>query len=287
MTSLVIGASGLVGGALRRALGDASVGTYRSRHADGLRQLDANDESASLRILDDVAPRIVFFAAAEANVDWCEQYPDEAYKANVLPAISSLRLARERGAAFVFFSTDYVFDGEAGPYDENAQTRPLSVYARQKREVEERVLDAGGTVVRTTTVFGSELPPGKSFVVRLVARLLAGDRVKVPCDQLSTPTWSDELARAAIAVAERGGIWHAAGPDFVARDEFARIAAEVFGADPNLVRPVATTELEQLARRPLRGGLRTEKLERETGLTFLPLRAALERFRDQAAGKAN
>jgi dTDP-4-dehydrorhamnose reductase len=280
VTSLVIGASGLVGGALHRFLGTSAVGTYRSRPADGLIPLDAHDEAALTRILDEVTPRIVFFPAAEPNVDWCEQHPDEAFAANVTPAVSALALSRMRSAAFVFFSTDYVFDGEGGPYDEEARTHPLSVYARHKREVEERVLDAGGTVVRTTTVFGSELPPGKNFVIRLVARLRSGQEATIPCDQFSTPTWSDELARAAIAVAERGGIWHAAGPDYLARDAFARLVADVFSVDAALVRPVTTPELKQPARRPMNAGLLTKKLKRETGLTFLPLRGALERFRD-------
>jgi dTDP-4-dehydrorhamnose reductase len=257
------------------------VGTYRTRSADGLIQLDARDDAALMRVLDGVAPRVVFFPAAEPNVDWCEQHPDEAYAANVKPAMSALAISRAREAAFVFFSTDYVFDGDQGPYDEEARTNPLSVYARHKREVEERVLEAGGTVVRTTTVFGPELPPGKNFVVRLVARLRSGQEATIPSDQFSTPTWSDELARAAIAVAERGGIWHAAGPDYLARDAFARLIAEVFSVDPGLVRPVTTSELNQAARRPLHSGLVTKKLTRETGLTFLPLQAALERFRDR------
>ena len=281
MTALVIGASGLVGGALCRALGHTAVGTYRDRPIPGLIQLDAHDEAALRRILDDVDPSTVFFPAAEPNVDWCELHPDDAYVANVVPAISALALSVSRRAAFVFFSSDYVFDGEAGPYDEEARTRPLSVYARHKRDVEERVLEAGGTVVRTTTVFGSEQPPGKNFVVRLVTRLRVGDEVTVPFDQFSTPTWSDDLARATVAVAARGGVWHAAGPDYLARDAFARLAAEVFGVDPGLVRPVSTSDLRQPARRPLHAGLRTDKLERETGIRFVPLRVALERFRDQ------
>jgi dTDP-4-dehydrorhamnose reductase len=286
VTSLVIGASGLVGSALHRALGGAAVGTYRSRAVEGLIPLDARDDAALTWVVDDVAPRIVFFPAAEPNVDWCELHPSEAYAANVRPALSALGISRARGAAFVFFSSDYVFDGEAGPYDEAAPTHPLSVYADQKREVEERVLEAEGTVVRTTTVFGSEHPPGKNFVIRLVARLRSGEEATVPRDQYSTPTWSDELAVAAIAVAGRGGIWHAAGPDYLARDAFARLIADVFAVDPSLVRPVTTAELRQPARRPMRSGLRTEKLRRETGVTFLPLRTTLERFRDIPVGVA-
>src|SRR6266498_3586000 len=110
MTALVIGASGLVGGALCRTLGHIAVGTYHTRPIPGLIQLDAYDKPALRRILDDVDPSIVFFPAAEPNVDWCELHPDDAYAANVVPAVSALALSLSRRAMFVFFSSDYVFD---------------------------------------------------------------------------------------------------------------------------------------------------------------------------------
>lgn len=284
MTALVIGASGLVGGALLRAIGSDATGTYRDRPAPGLRHLDVRDALELDAALADVAPSIVFFPAADPNVDWCEMHPAEAHAANVDIALRALAQTRAAGARFVFFSTDYVFDGEAGPYREDAPVWPLSVYARHKLEVEEQVLGAGGTVIRTTTVFGAEQPPGKNFVLRLVARLRAGEMATIPRDQLSTPTWSDELARASVAVAERGGVWHVAGPDLLARHEFARLVANVFGLDPSLIRPIPTSQLQQAARRPMRAGLLSEKLQREAGITLLPLRTALERFRASSSG---
>lgn len=279
-TSLVIGASGLVGGALLRELGQTAAGTYRDRAVPGLRHLDVRDQRELERAFADVRPAVVFFPAAEPNVDWCEAHPDEAHALNVETALQALALARASAAGFVFFSTDYVFDGEAGPYAEDATVRPLSVYARHKVEVEEHVLAAGGTVVRTTTVFGQELPPGKNFVLRLVARLRSGEPATIPSDQWSTPTWSDDLARAAVAVGRHGGVWHAAGPDLLARDEFARLIAEVYGLDAGLVHAVSTAQLQQAARRPARAGLISDRLRRETGVSLLPARLALQRLRD-------
>jgi len=278
VVSLVIGASGMVGRALLRALPPGSVGTYRNRAVPGLRQLDARDRTHVQRLVDELAPAIVYFPAAEPNVDWCEQHEDDAWHANVEPALGALRSVRMAGAQFAFFSTDYVFDGKNGPYDEQAEVAPLSVYGRQKREVEERVLEAGGTVVRTTTVFGDELPPGKNFVTRLVARLERGETTTIPADQFATPTWSDELARGVVAIGDDSGIWHVAGPDFMARDAFARLIADVFGCDRSLVRPVSTDALHQAARRPMRGGLKADKLQRSKGVTLIPTRDALRRF---------
>ncbi len=278
---LVVGASGLVGAALMRAIGANAIGTFRTRPGEGLRHLDAHDRDATRALIRERDHEAVYFPAAEPNVDWCESHPEEAYAANVVPALMALALSRETGAAFIFFSSDYVFDGASGPYDETAPPAPLSVYGRHKLEVEERVLAAGGTVIRTASVFGQEPPPGKNFVLRLVARLSAGEVVTVPFDQHSTPTWSDDLARGAIAVASRPGLWHAAGPDFMARHRFAELVAEVFGLDTALIQPVRTADLGQAARRPLLGGLRSDRLAREMGIAFAPTRDALSRLREQ------
>ncbi len=268
----------MVGSALLRALPPGAVGTYRTRAAEGLRQLDARDAASVQRLVQELRPTVVYFPAAEPNVDWCEQHPDDAWHANVEPAIGALRFVRAADAQFVFFSTDYVFDGRDGPYHEEAEVAPLSVYGRHKREVEERVLEAGGTVVRTTTVFGEELPPGKNFVIRLVARLRGGETATIPSDQFATPTWSDELARGVVAIGNDSGIWHVAGPDFMARADFARLIAEVFGCDESLIRPVSTHALHQAARRPMRAGLKTTKLQRSTGVALIPTRDALRRL---------
>ena len=281
MRSLVIGASGLVGGALLRALGDDAIGTYHRREVTGLRRLDACDREAVARTIAEVDPEVVFFPAAQANVDWCETHPDEAYAANVVPALSALDAAGAHGARFVYFSSEYVFDGAAGPYAEDDPVRPLNVYGRQKREVEERVLAADETLVRTTTVFGVELPPGKNFVLRLLASLRVGESVRVPNDQISTPTWADELARAAVAIALERGIWHVAGPDLLARDEFAHRVARAFALAESLIVPVPTSALRQTAARPLRAGLRTEKLARRLGAPLLSTDVALERLAAQ------
>lgn len=262
-----------------RTLGLDAVGTYRSRQVDGLRRLDVTNIGELEQVMDDVGPDVVFLPAAEPNVDWCETHPDEAHALNVAPALATLVAARERQARFLFFSTDYVFDGARGPYAETDPVNPQSVYARHKYEVERRVLDAGETVVRTASVFGQELAPGKNFVLRVIARLTAGEIVTAPKDQFSTPTWADELAAAAMKVVDRGGLWHAAGPDLLARDQFARLVASVFALDESLVKSVSTSELHQAAPRPMRSGLKTERLQRDAGFTFLPLRTSLERLR--------
>lgn len=258
MRALVIGASGLVGGALLRQLGPDSVGTFRERPRPGLRPLDAADDRAVAALVREVQPEAVFFPAGNPNVDWCEREPERAERENLLPVRTVLGLT---DVPLIAYSTDYVFDGASGPYGEADPLRPLSVYGRLKAELERAVLARGGTIIRPTGVFGWEPEPPKNFVLRLVASLRRGERARVPSDQLANPTYAEDLAVASVRIAhsDERGIWHVAGREHLARDAFAREVARSFDLDPELIDGVPTEALGQLAPRPLRGGLRCDR----------------------------
>ena len=280
MRALIVGASGLVGGALLRVLGPTAVGTFRTRPGHGLIRLDASDESAFAEVLRRYRPEVIYLPAAEPNVDWCELHPEEARELNLGPIRSALRVAA--GARLVGYSSDYVFDGSAGPYTEESDPRPLSVYGRVKRELEELLLGAGHTVIRTASVFGLEQVPPKNFVLRLASALRRGETVPVPRDQWSTPTFADDLGSASIRIATGlAGIWHLAGVDLMPRHEFAYQIAEVFGLAKDLVRPVPTTDLAQVARRPSRAGLKCDRFVQAFGAPARPTIEALRIFRAQ------
>jgi len=278
--ALVVGASGQVGGALCRVLPDAA-GTYRSRPAPGLRQLDASDAVAFRRALDETGARVVFYPAAEPNVDWCESHPAEAEDANLGPFRVALGVAAERDAFFVAYSSDYVFDGENGPYAETDPVSPISVYGRIKVRIEQEAIAAGAAVVRTTVVFGFERGEPRNFVLRLVRSLANGESVRVPTDQVGTPTYADDLATAsgAIGGARATGVWNVAGPERMSRVELARRTAAAFDLRAWLIEPVSTAALGQVARRPLSSGLRIDKLRERFGITMRSVDAGLADLR--------
>ncbi len=287
MRLLIVGASGQLGGhllALARAAGHAAVGTYATVPQPGLARLALEEGAALEAAVVDTRPDAVVLCAGWTWVDANEDDPARSYRVNRDQPLALARAAAAAGAAFAFFSTDYVFDGAAGPYDEDAAPRPISVYGRAKLEAEEglRALASGGArvlVLRTTTVFGPEAQ-GKNFAYQALRRLTAGERLVVPDDQLSTPSYGPDVAAATLALLERreAGTWNLAGPDLLDRAAFARLLAEVWGLDPALVEGRATAALGQKAARPLRGGLRTDKL-RAAGLPVRGARAGLEALR--------
>ncbi len=265
MRALVIGASGQVGAALHvrlAARGHSVIGTHHRMPQPSTRPLHITDAAAIEKLIAETAPDWVFCPAGLTHVDYCEDHPDEAFAVNRDGPTAAARAAARSQAGFVYYSTEYIFDGRSGPFAEEDPPNPLSVYGRSKLEGERAVSDANprALVLRTTVVYGPE-PQGKNFVYRMVRQARTGERVTVPADQRSSPTYNQDLAAAAVELAERdvSGVLHVAGPVVLDRHAFALVACEVFGLDRSLVVPVTTAELGQRATRPLNAGLRADR----------------------------
>ncbi|MDE1162436.1 MAG: NAD(P)-dependent oxidoreductase [Acidobacteriaceae bacterium] len=264
-TVLVVGSTGQLGTALCAQLGSRAIPAARRQltpetvHAD-LEQLAA-DPAAAERLIAEHKPSAVICAAGATDVERCESDNAWASAANHLGPLALARAARN--IPFAFLSTDYVFDGAAGPYAETDATRPLSVYGRTKLEGELAVLDEhpSALVLRTTTVYGPD-PQKKNFLYTLSRVLNSGGTMRCPTDQLATPTHVEDLATATLALLEQGsaGLVHVAGPEFLSRYDFALQACDILGLDTTNVVALTTPELNQKADRPLLGGLRIDTL---------------------------
>jgi dTDP-4-dehydrorhamnose reductase len=268
---LIVGASGQIGHHLARSAdrrGLAWRGTFHANPHPGLELLDVRDGAAVARMVHAIDPSFVLVPAAATHVDRCELEARASFEVNVVGTSHLVDAANAVGATIVYFSSDYIFDGADGPYDERATANPISRYGLQKLSAEhliaQRALDA--LIIRTTVVYGPE-PQGKNFIYRLLATLQKGQQIAVPADQIGTPTYAPALADAVLDLLAAGarGVINVAGSGLVARDELAREAARAFGENPSLVRPVPTSELGQAALRPLNGGLRSGFAEARLG----------------------
>ena len=284
---LVVGASGLVGGACVAALAGRAevVGTYCRRPRPGLMPFDLTAAGHADRVVRKVAPRVVICAGADAHVEGCEIDPVGTRRVNVEGTTRLAEAARRADAAFVYFSSEYVFDGTAGPYAEDGPRRPLNEYGRQKVECETAIAAMPRSlVVRTSGVFGWN-EDGKNFVLQLIARLGRGERMPVPDDQDITPTYAPNLAGVLTELVEAGvsGVVHVAGARPIKRSEFGQLGARVFGFDPALVEPVPTALLGLKAPRPRAAGLSTRKAASLSRTPLLDPEEALVMMR--AAGR--
>lgn len=287
MKALIIGASGQVGTAVLSVLrrgGHEAFGTYRSRNVPGLLQLDITDSRAVQERVQSLQPEVIFLPAALTNVDYCEGHPEEAHAINVLGTTGVADAARRAGAGIVYFSTDYIFDGQAGPYGEEDRPSPINIYGKTKLEAELYLRDLipSHLIIRTGSVFGWNRD-SLNFATQLYQRLSRGEPMRVAEDQWVTPTLADYLAEVCVRLAQENmnGTVHVVGRDLLPRAEFARELTKAFELDPQQVLPVTTATLAQKARRPLRGGLKTDKLRHILRQEAMPLDEALRRLRAQ------
>lgn len=292
---LIIGANGLVGQKLtdifsndRRfdlLISARQSEAYNKAASFGYVQLDATNLSNVKELVWNFSPEIIINAAAYTDVDGCEREKELSWKANVTAVENLITASRLVGARVVHISTDYVFDGKAGPYDETATPNPLSYYGKEKLASENAVRASGENwaIVRTMVVYGVAPKVKKNFAIWLAQELKKGNKVNIVCDQFGNTTLADDLARGIYELVRQNkrGLYHMAGSDILSRYEFARKLADEFGFDKSLIHPIKTAELNQLAVRPLQSGLITLKAQAELGITFLSSEESLKKFKEQ------
>lgn len=285
----VAGARGMLGRALTRRLDELGV----SALATG-RELDVRDSNAVSTFVKRERPSHVVNATAYTRVDDAEAEENAAHAVNALGAENLARAALEQGARFVHVSTDYVFDGSATePYREDAATNPQSAYGRTKLDGERRVLAIApdshrAYVVRTSWLFGEQ---GKNFVETILGLLASRDELRVVADQLGRPTYTRDLADAALELAGVGGsntprpagIYHFANQGTVSWHGFATairtLALELgFPVRAQNVVAVTTADFPRPARRPANSVLDCARVEAALGRSPRSFHSALRDY---------
>lgn len=260
-------------------------------------ELDLTSRDSIARAMDEAAPDLVVNAAAYTAVDRAEDQADLALAVNATGAGWLAEAAAARGAPFVHFSTDYVFDGLKGtPYVETDAPSPLGVYGATKEAGERAVLAANprSAVLRTAWVCS---PDGANFVKTMLR--LAGEReeLRVVADQHGAPTFAADLADAVARMAPRllaaragdeaFGLFHLSGAPHTTWHGFTEAilagAAARGRKVPRLV-PIATSDYPTRARRPADGRLDCGKIARVHGIAAADWRASLARTLDILVG---
>lgn len=220
------------------------------------------------KVVYDFYPDFIVNAAAFTNVDKSESERELAWKVNVKGVEYLAETCRVLDSHLIHISSDYIFDGAAGPYSEKAKPNPLGYYGRTKLASENALKISGAiyTIIRTNVLYGiADSRP--DFVRWVVNSLKSGNRIRIVTDQINNPTFIDDLVQAISKVIEfeKTGIFNIGGKEFLSRYKFTQMIADYFDLDKSLITPILTPELNQPAPRPLRSGLITLKAETELG----------------------
>lgn len=274
---LVTGANGLLGQSLlylaqgRHELLATGRGPARGNHFGfPYAELDTTRPEDFERVLTEFRPDVLIHSAAMTQVDDCEKDPELCRQLNVAATRHGAEACARHGVHLIFISTDFIFDGQNGPYAEDAAPAPLSVYGWSKLHAEEAVKASGAryTIARTVLVIGYVPGLSRSNII-LWARgaLQRGERIRVVDDQVRSPTWSVDLAEGCLRIAERGaeGIYHLSGPDTFSILELVRRVAAHAHLDASLIDVVSSDSLGQPAKRPPVTGFHIAKARRELG----------------------
>jgi dTDP-4-dehydrorhamnose reductase len=288
----VTGANGLIGGEAVAALAGKhevlALGRGSCRLPAGpfaWVDADLGDGRSVEAALREFRAEAVLHAGAMTDVDGCERDPDAAYRANVGGSEQVARACRALGARLVAVSTDYVFDGDAGPYGEDAVPNPRGVYARTKRMGEEAalLLVPDCAVARVAVVYSGRPGAKATFATQVVEKLSRGEPVKAFFDQYVSPTLAANAVGMTLELLlEHGfrGVIHTSGATVLDRVDFARRVAKRFGLSGEIV-PVRTADVKLPAPRPLRSGLEVRRAADLLKEKPLAIEEALDRFHDE------
>lgn len=267
---IITGASGFLGSHLMRLAaqqGRDVLGLVFRHHAPlpgRYERIDLTDSDAVRALVQKESPRAIIHTAAITSPDACEADRGNADALNVTATGLLAMVAFMNDAHLTFISTDLVFNGEDGMYNETDPPNPVNHYGITKAQAEHFVRAASPdfAIVRPSFLYGIPMAEHhQSFSQQLLVQLKQGQSVKVFNDQFRSPIPASALADAVLELSDLrlGGIWHIGGPDRVSRADFARALASVVQLDPALLEEISMDDVALPAARPRDVSLNTEK----------------------------
>jgi dTDP-4-dehydrorhamnose reductase len=287
MRILLIGNTGQLGWELERTL--APLGEL---DACDYPVIDMTNSKSISQVLNDSQPDLIINATAYTAVDRAESEPELAKAINATAPAVLAEEARRRGAAFIHYSTDYVFDGSKGtPYLETDLPSPLGVYGHTKLAGEQAVQQVGGSylILRTSWVYSLRRD---SFVSKVLSWARTQPQLRLVTDQVSGPTWARMLAEVTGQLIVLGcdgiydwlsghhGLYHLAGSGYCSRYDWGQLILQL---DPRREEQVVqelvtslTAEFPTPARRPLFSALNCDHFSQTFNLRLPDWKVALK-----------
>ncbi len=264
---------------------DLNPGIYPGSHNISVAQLDLNNSRELRQYVHRVNPQVIIHTAAYTNVDRAEDQREIAFAINAdVPALLA-DVCLEMDIPLVHISTDYVFNGEAGPYAESDICNPRGSYAESKYAGEKAVLESSAkvAVVRPNVMYGHGVQLKSSFVDWLLTELRQNNPVNIVDDQYNNPSYARRLAQVIRTILDRKAwdVWHFGSKEVISRYDFALKVANTFGLSSELINAISTVDLNQRAPRPMRSGLICEKLKRELGIDIFSIDEELALLKEE------
>jgi dTDP-4-dehydrorhamnose reductase len=252
-----------------------------------IEDLDITRQAATRKAIKEHSPDVVINAAGFTDVDGCEKKVNKAFSVNGEGAKNVAKGCRDSGAKLIYFSTDYIFDGEKGsPYREDDPPNPQNIYGESKlmgeRYIEEILDDY--IIVRTQWLYGKY---GRNFVETILSLAEERNRIEVVQDQLGSPTYTADLSRviAAFVSKDLQGVFHVSNGGSCSWYDFALEIVRLANASEVKIMPISSAALNRPAKRPLYSIFNCQRLEQEGGIEMRPWQKALQDYFQRREGR--
>ena len=226
--------------------------------------LDITNAAQVTEVIGKYRPHVVINTAAMTNVDQCETDKENCWAQNVYAVEHLIEACKITDSFLLHVSTDFIFDGKAGPYTETAEPNPVSFYGWSKLAAEKLVENSGirWAMARTILVYGIV-----NIILWVKNSLEAGKEIKVVNDQWRTPTLAEDLAMGCFLIADKEaeGIFNISGKDLLNPYEMAIMTADYFGLNKSLINEVDGSTFRQTAKRPAKTGFDISKASEVLG----------------------
>lgn len=231
-------------------------------------EMDITDKQSIHDVFARYSPDVVIHAAAMAQADECEVQQEKAILYNVTATSYLLAAAAVFQSFFLFLSTDFIFSGNNGPYDENAIPEPVNFYGQTKLMAEEQVKEYpfGSAIIRTVLIYGNVISGTRSNIISWARSALEkAIPFKVVSDQIRATTYAADLVNALFIIAEKksAGIWNIAGKNNLSPYDIVQHVAAYLKLDASIAEKVNASTFTQVAQRPLETAFIIEKARRE------------------------
>ena len=260
-TLLITGVSGFIGGHLTKqaSLAWRVKGTFHCNDtplngADELIQLDITDKNSVMSAIKEISPSVIIHCAAISNAEYCAKNKKQSEAINISGTENIALASSSIGAHLIFVSSDQVFDGNDGYYNEAAPPNPICFYGKTKLEGEKIVkkINNSYSIARLAWTYGKSVNQSKNFFDRMIYDLERKQQINLFFDEFRSPVYVQDLCTALLALAKNrtSGIFHLAGPERISRLDFGYKAAECFGFDKSLIIGTSSDSIDFLDKRP-------------------------------------
>ncbi|MEM6630517.1 MAG: SDR family oxidoreductase [Bacteroidota bacterium] len=224
-------------------------------------------------LFDSFKPQYVIHTAAMTQVDACETKRDLCDAINVDAVKDIIACCEKYKSHLVHISTDFIFDGASGPYQETDTPNPVNYYGVSKLKAEQALLESNISfaILRTMLLYGVTPGMSRSNILLWAKKSLEeGQTIRVVNDQVRCPTLAEDLANASISAVmrEAKGIFHISGAELMTIHDLVLRIAKFWKLNEELVQTTTSDALNQAARRPPRTGFIL--LKAQTQLDYRP-----------------